>query len=138
MSQITLGTNIELESSNKGKLVTTRESTSLLEAGVLSSGWIIIDDLRFNPYNTISLDLSDSETQTTLRHITGRIVVSFSLISREPNGKCDIEIVGLSPREWYRLEFNTVLAQTDSGYAHAQSGDNGELMFTGVSIPDNK
>ena len=135
---ITVNKNITFKSSNGGKLVTTTESNSLFEAGVLSSGWVTIDDLRFNPYNTISLDLSNSETQTTLRHVTGEVISSFRLISREPNGKCDIEIVGLSPREWYRLEFNTILAQTDSGYAHAQSGDNGELMFTGVSIPDDE
>jgi hypothetical protein len=135
---ITVDKDITFESSNGGKLITIIESSSLREVGVLRSGWVKIDDLLFNPYDTISLNLSSSKTQTTLRHATGEIILSFRLISRKPNGKCDIEIVGLAPQEWYRLEFDTVLAQTDSGYAHAQSGNNGELMFTGVSIPDNK
>jgi len=135
---ITVDKDITFESSNGGKLITIIESSSLREVGVLRSGWVKIDDLLFNPYDTISLNLSSSKTQTTLRHATGEIILSFRLISRKPNGKCDIEILGLAPQEWYRLEFDTVLAQTDSGYAHAQSGNNGELMFTGVSIPDNK
>lgn len=133
---ITVDKDITFESSNGGKLITIIESSSLREVGVLRSGWVKIDDLLFNPYDTISLNLSSSKTQTTLRHATGEIILSFRLISRKPNGKCDIEIVGLAPQEWYRLEFDTVLAQTDSGYAHAQSGNNGELMFTGVSIPN--
>ena len=136
MSSIITDKNVEFESSNGGSLITTRESNPLQEIGVLPSGWVKVDDLRFNPYDEISLDLSDSETQTTIRHITGKVVASFGLISREPNGRCDIEIIGLAPREWYRLEFDTVLAKTISGFAHAQSGDNGELMFTGVSIPN--
>lgn len=135
---ITVDKDITFESSNGGKLITIIESSSLREVGVLRSGWVKIDDLLFNPYDTISLNLSSSKTQTTLRHATGEIILSFRLISRKPNGKCDIEILGLAPQEWYRLEFNTILAKTDAGYAHAQSGDNGELMFTGVSIPDNK
>jgi hypothetical protein len=128
--------NVELETSNGGSLTLVRPTEELRHFGVDSSGWATVDDLRFNPHDELSFDLQDKETRTTISHVGGKVVASFGLISRVPNGRCDVEVLGLVPNEWYRLEFGEILARSDAGFAHSKTSENGEVMFPGVVILD--
>jgi hypothetical protein len=133
---IRIGSGIRLNTSNGGSLTLLQATDEVRRFGIDKKGWAAVDDLRFNPYNELSFDLAGKKTQTTIAHIGGMVVASFGLISQVPNATCDIEVLGLAPNEWYRLEFGDNLAQSDSGFAHSRTGENGEFMIAGVVIPD--
>lgn len=133
---IGLGRQVEFETSNGGKLLMVGIADSLIRTGITEDGWAFYDDLHINPHNEAILNVSDRHTSGTLRHITGDVIIQFNLSSRVVNGKTDVYVEDLAPYEWYRLEFDTVLAKTDSGRAHGQASKNGELIFTNVHIPN--
>lgn len=131
-----LGSGVEFETIGGGTITMIGRADHLRKTGVTSNGWAFYDDLYLNVHNDFSLNISDRQTAGMLRHITGDVIIQFHLTSRVPNGTADIEVRGLAPEEWYRLEFNTVLAKTDGGRAHGQASVNGELVFYGVHIPN--
>lgn len=133
---VELGQGATFSCENGGTITMIGTADSLGEFGLSSSGWAFYDDLYFNPYNDVTITLENHRTQTTLKHVSGDVVASFGMTSRVPNGKADIEVRGLAPNEWYRFEFGRVLAKTDGGRAHAQASRNGELIFSGVFIPN--
>lgn len=128
---------IDFEASNGGVVTVYRDSEELERFGV-ENGWAVWNDLHINPSVDMTLDISeDYDTTAKIEHLTGDAVLTFSLTSRQPNGLADIRIEGLKPRAWYRLRFDNLLAETDSGgVAHGQTTDDGILQFNNVVIPD--
>ena len=103
----------------------------------IESGYAFYNDLYFNPYNDMTLDVSGGyETLGSLKHITGDPIMTFNLSSREPNGKCDIRAEGLKSEEWYRLQFGGNLVETPGGMSHGETGEDGVIEFTEASIPN--
>lgn len=115
--------------------------TDFESVGFAEDGRFFIDGLYFNPHNDVVLTAPGGPSSPGVltgefRHEVGDVFSRFGLSSRVPNGKVDIEIRDIEPKEWYRLEFNTVLAQTDSGRANGRASVNGTLGFNGVNIPN--
>lgn len=132
---ITLGNGVVFETSNGGSLQMLGIA-DLSEFG-FEDGAAYYDDVRFNPYADMTLNVADDHTVTAaVQHTTGDPVVTFGLTSREPNGTTDVRVEGLKPEAWYRLEFDGVLAATDSGRAHDQASSDGVLEFSGVVVPN--
>ena len=133
---IRLNQGVEFSTSNGGTIKMVGNATGLFEYGVTEDGWAYYDDLRFNPYSATTLNLSNHQTQTSVIHSDGKVAASFRLISLVPNGKADIHVRGLAPGEWYRLEFGSVMAETEGGMAHGKTSESGDIQFNGVAIPN--
>ncbi|SEL17113.1 hypothetical protein [Haloferax larsenii] len=136
VSAFSLSPAVNFETDNGGTLKMVGLTNDLTEYGVTNDGWAFFDDLYFNAYSEATLNVADHHTQTQVTHIGGKVAASFRLVSLVPNGKADIRVRGLTPNEWYRLEFGGVMAETDSGVAHGRTDGQGEIIFTAVSIPN--
>ncbi|QRV15014.1 hypothetical protein JMJ58_19220 [Haloterrigena salifodinae] len=127
---------VEFETSNGGTIEMVGTATNLTEFGVTDDGWAFYDDLYFNPYSEATLNVADRHTKARLVDTSGKVAASFRLVSLVPDGRADIEVRGLLPDQWYRLEFNSVLAETEDAVAHDKSSERGELIFKGVKLPN--
>lgn len=126
---------VKFEGSNGGEISIIGLTKDVHRAGV-EDGWVVFDDLYLNPEVDMTLNVSDYYDITgSVKHLTGDAIITFNLTSQSPNGKADVRVRNLKPREWYRLQFDSILAATGGGHAHAESGQGGEIEFTEVEVP---
>lgn len=131
-----LGTNVTFSCGKGGTITTVGSTTDLATFGVSDDGWAYFDDLQFNTAVDMSLNLSGVKTKATINHLPGDGVFAFDLTSGVLDGRCDVKAVGLPAGEWYRLQFDGVLARTVSGYAHGTTGEGNAIQFNGVHVPE--
>jgi hypothetical protein len=133
-----LSTGITFGTSNGGTVRTVGVG-EFTEFGLTDDGFAFYDDLAVNPSIPVTLTTTSPRynVEGTIEHLTGETVMRFRLLSRQPNGRADIRLSGLKSESWYRLQFDGVLAKTESGRAHAQSSPNGLVQFNGVHLPND-
>lgn len=99
--------------------------------------WVKFGDIELNASADLTLSLDGQHNITgTVKHVTGDPVAWFSISPREPNATTDFRMKNLKADEFYRLQFDGVLAKADGGRAHDKTSQNGLLQFNGVTIPD--
>lgn len=132
---VALGSGVVFYTGNGGTVRMIGTSQHLNEVR-LENSFAAFDDLHINPNVDVTLDISDGlDVNGTVKHVTGDPVMHFSLASRVPNGTADILLTGLQPEEWYRLQFDGVLAECSGGRAHGQTDTDGKIQFNSVVIP---
>lgn len=134
---IDLSGPVQFDCTNGGSVTVISSGGKLDEVGVSADGFAFWNDLYVNAAVPASIQVGDAyDTHATVQHVTGDPVLTFNLVSQQPNGTADIRVEGLKPEAWYRLQFNGELAKTTAGRAHSPTGADGTIQWNGVNIPD--
>lgn len=134
---IDLSGPVQFDTTNGGSVTVISSGGKLDEVGVATDGFAFWNDLYVNSDVPASIQVGDGyDTRATVEHLTGDPVLTFNLVSQQPNGTADIRVEGLKPEAWYRLQFNGELAKTAAGRAHGPTGQNGAIQWNGVRIPN--
>lgn len=131
-----IGARATFECSNGGEIRILADAADLDEVGLID-GTAFWSDLYINPYVKMTLDIAGRYgVEGNVKHVSGDTVMSFQLNSRSVNGTADIRMEGLKSNEFYRLEFDGILAETDGGRAHEKTGPDGTVQYNSVVIPN--
>lgn len=125
--------NVTYRSGQGGLISIDGDTTEATLTGV-SGDWVWWNDLHIQSDKDLQVDLTSGDVHSTTKHIAGSSVISFGVESPSSTPHFDVQITGLKPNSWYRLEINGIRKFCDSGVTEGRSNDDGILFFSTIEL----